>query len=89
VVELRGRGPGRSGAGGRKARSAELQAREAFAVREYQKAERRRFEHLWGWSYRFEAYTPAGRRVRGYYAMSLLWGDRVIGWANVSVASGA
>jgi uncharacterized protein len=50
--------------------------------------ERRRFEHLWGWSYRFEAYTPAARRVRGYYAMPLLRGDRVIGWANVSVASG-
>jgi uncharacterized protein len=48
--------------------------------------DRRRFEHLWGWSYRFEAYTPVARRIRGYYAMPLLWGDRVIGWANASVA---
>jgi hypothetical protein len=47
--------------------------------------DRRRFEHLWGWPYRFEAYTPAAKRVRGYYAMPLLWGDVVIGWANASV----
>jgi uncharacterized protein len=44
--------------------------------------DRERFEHLWGWSYRFEAYTPPARRVRGYYALPLLWGDRIIGWAN-------
>jgi uncharacterized protein len=50
--------------------------------------DRRRFEHLWGWSYRFEAYTPPAKRVRGYYAMPLLWGERVIGWANASLASG-
>jgi uncharacterized protein YcaQ len=51
--------------------------------------DRRRFEHLFGWSYRFEAYTPAPRRVRGYYAMPLLWRDRVIGWANAAVAGRA
>ena len=45
--------------------------------------DRRRFEHLWGWAYRFEAYTPAAKRLRGYYAMPLSWADRVIGWANV------
>ena len=45
--------------------------------------DRRRFEHLWGWQYRFEAYTPIAKRIRGYYAMPLLWGDDVIGWANV------
>jgi uncharacterized protein len=44
--------------------------------------DRRRFEHLWGWQYRFEAYTPVAKRVRGYYAMPLLWRDSVIGWAN-------
>ncbi|HEX5204786.1 MAG TPA: crosslink repair DNA glycosylase YcaQ family protein, partial [Actinoplanes sp.] len=44
--------------------------------------DRRRFEHVWGWAYRFEAYTPAPKRVLGYYAMPLLWRDRVIGWAN-------
>jgi uncharacterized protein len=47
--------------------------------------DRRRFEHLWQWPYRFEAYTPAAKRLRGYYAMPLLWGDRVIGWANAEV----
>ncbi|MEY4544210.1 MAG: hypothetical protein RL685_405 [Pseudomonadota bacterium] len=46
--------------------------------------DRRRFEQLWGWAYRFEAYTPVSKRVRGYYALPLLWGSRVIGWANVS-----
>jgi uncharacterized protein YcaQ len=47
--------------------------------------DRRRFEHFWGWPYRFEAYVPLSKRVRGYYAMPLLWGDSVIGWANVSL----
>lgn len=46
--------------------------------------DRRRFQHLWDWDYRFEAYTPASKRVRGYYAMPLLWGDHVIGWANAT-----
>ena len=50
--------------------------------------DRRRFEHLWGWAYRFEAYTPAPKRVRGYYALPLLWQEHVIGWANVSVKEG-
>jgi uncharacterized protein YcaQ len=47
--------------------------------------DRRRFEILWGWAYRFEAYTPAHKRMLGYYALPLLWRDRVIGWGNVSV----
>lgn len=46
--------------------------------------DRRRFELLWGWAYRFEAYTPLKRRKFGYYALPLLWGERVTGWANVS-----
>ncbi len=46
--------------------------------------DRTRFELLWGWSYRFEAYTPVALRQHGYYALPLLWRDRVIGWANVS-----
>jgi uncharacterized protein YcaQ len=50
--------------------------------------DRRRFEHLWGWPYRFEAYTPPAKRIRGYYAMPLLWGDKVIGWANAQVSEG-
>jgi uncharacterized protein YcaQ len=50
--------------------------------------DRRRFEHFWGWAYRFEAYTPQAQRQRGYYAMPLLWGERIIGWANVQVQKG-
>ena len=51
--------------------------------------DRRRFELLWRWAYRFEAYTPAAKRVRGYYALPLLWRDHVIGWGNLSVGGGA
>src|SRR5688572_30175011 len=50
--------------------------------------DRRRFELFWGWAYRFEAYTPAAKRVRGYYALPLLWRDSVVGWGNLAVASG-
>ncbi|HXW05064.1 MAG TPA: crosslink repair DNA glycosylase YcaQ family protein [Vicinamibacterales bacterium] len=50
--------------------------------------DRRRFELLWGWEYRFEAYTPAAKRRLGYYALPLLWRDHVIGWANVAVDDG-
>ncbi len=50
--------------------------------------DRRRFELLWGWAYRFEAYTPAVKRKLGYYALPLLWRERVIGWANVSWRAG-
>ncbi|HKF01851.1 MAG TPA: crosslink repair DNA glycosylase YcaQ family protein [Candidatus Sulfotelmatobacter sp.] len=51
--------------------------------------DRWRFEMLWGWVYRFEAYTPAAKRVRGYYALPMLWRDRVIGWGNLPVKDGA
>ena len=51
--------------------------------------DRRRFELLWGWGYRFEAYTPAPKRKFGYYALPLLWRDRVVGWGNLSVVDGA
>ncbi len=50
--------------------------------------DRHRFELLWNWVYRFEAYTPAAKRTRGYYALPLLWRDRVIGWGNLSVKDG-
>jgi len=50
--------------------------------------DRDRFERLWGWAYRFEAYTPPAKRVRGYYALPLLWRDQVIGWGNLSVVEG-
>ena len=50
--------------------------------------DRRRFEMLWGWAYRFEAYTPMSKRKLGYYALPLLWRDRVIGWGNLSLTDG-
>jgi uncharacterized protein len=51
--------------------------------------DRRRFKLFWDWAYRFEAYTPAAKRKLGYYALPLLWRDRVVGWGNVSVKDGA
>ena len=50
--------------------------------------DRRRFELLWGWAYRFEAYTPVKKRKLGYYALPLLWRDRVVGWANAAIKEG-
>jgi uncharacterized protein len=50
--------------------------------------DRARFELLWGWQYRFEAYTPAAKRQFGYYALPLLWKDRMAGWANLKIEDG-
>ncbi len=50
--------------------------------------DRRRFERFWGWAYRFEAYTPAAKRTMGHYALPLLWGEQVVGWANLKVSDG-
>jgi len=50
--------------------------------------DRRRFTLLWGWTYKFEAYTPEPQRRFGHYALPLLWHERVIGWANVTSAGG-
>lgn len=50
--------------------------------------DRDRFERLWGWAYRFEAYTPAAKRKLGYYALPMLWRTRIIGWGNLTVKNG-
>ena len=50
--------------------------------------DRLRFERLWGWAYRFEAYTPAPKRKLGYYALPLLWRGQVLGWGNLSAVDG-
>jgi uncharacterized protein len=50
--------------------------------------DRRRFEIFWEWAYRFEAYTPAPKRKLGYYALPLLWHERIIGWGNLAVTDG-
>lgn len=46
--------------------------------------DRRRFQLFWNWAYRFEAYTPKAKRLRGYYAMPVFWRDLAVGWANVT-----
>jgi uncharacterized protein YcaQ len=50
--------------------------------------DRRRFEIFWDWAYRFEAYTPEPKRKLGYYALPLLWHEKVIGWGNLTVSEG-
>jgi uncharacterized protein len=50
--------------------------------------DRPRFEIFWNWVYRFEAYTPASKRKLGYYALPLLWHERVVGWGNLTVVDG-
>ena len=32
--------------------------------------------------------TPVAKCKRGYYAIPILWRDRVIGWANLAVKNG-
>ena len=51
--------------------------------------DRKRFAHLWGWPYRFEAYTPPPKRRLGYYALPILWGHEVVGWANAKAEAGS
>lgn len=47
--------------------------------------DRRRFEHLHGWAYKLEAYTPAEKRQFGYYALPVFSGEQAVGWANLKV----
>ena len=50
--------------------------------------DRRRFQLFWGWEYKLEAYVPAHQRRMGHYAMPMLWGEHVLGWANLKVVDG-
>ncbi|WP_237724774.1 winged helix DNA-binding domain-containing protein [Deinococcus alpinitundrae] len=50
--------------------------------------DRRRFVHLHGWTYKFEAYTPPAKRLMGYYALPLFWNEKAVGWANLNVEQG-
>lgn len=45
--------------------------------------DRRLAEGLWNFDYRWEVYVPPHKRVRGYYALPLLHGNRFIGHADV------
>jgi uncharacterized protein len=50
--------------------------------------DRRRFQLFWGWEYKLEAYLPAHKRRMGHYAMPMLWGEQMLGWANLKVVDG-
>jgi uncharacterized protein len=50
--------------------------------------DRRRFRLFWNWEYKLEAYVPAHKRRLGHYAMPMLWGEQVLGWANLKVVDG-
>lgn len=50
--------------------------------------DRRRFQLFWGWQYKLEAYVPAHKRLMGHYAMPMLWGEQMLGWANLKVVDG-
>lgn len=50
--------------------------------------DRRRFQLFWGWEYKLEAYVPAHKRRMGHYAMPMLWGQKMLGWANLKVVDG-
>lgn len=45
--------------------------------------DRRVTEALWDFDYRWEVYVPPQKRVRGYYALPLLQGQRFIGHADL------
>ena len=50
--------------------------------------DRRRFRLFWGWEYKLEAYVPPQKRLMGHYAMPVLWGEHMVGWANLKVVNG-
>jgi uncharacterized protein len=47
--------------------------------------DRRLTARLWDFSYTWEVYTPAHKRVRGYYALPVLAGDEIVGHIDPKV----
>lgn len=41
--------------------------------------QRQRIIKLWNFDYTLECYTPAAKRKFGYFAMPILWGDKLVG----------
>ncbi len=50
--------------------------------------DRRRFQAFWGWEYKLEAYVADHKRRMGHYPMPMLWGEQMLGWANLKVVDG-
>ncbi|MCZ6572532.1 MAG: winged helix DNA-binding domain-containing protein [Planctomycetota bacterium] len=47
--------------------------------------DRKRAARLFGFEYRFEAYTPPAKRVYGYYVLPMLRGERIVGRCDAKV----
>jgi uncharacterized protein YcaQ len=45
--------------------------------------DRRVTQHLWDFDYSWEAYTPAAKRKRGYYALPILSGIELVGHVDM------
>jgi hypothetical protein len=45
--------------------------------------DRRVTRHLWGFDYAWEAYVPAPKRKRGYYALPVLAGTELVGHVDI------